>query len=408
MVRLQNVLILSLLVGSGHHLLVQATQDAAHYSLPDNIYDNLPPGIQVPEGAKKNQHASSFPAESDARSVNSQQLPYGPDDPPSIDISAPLLNSIHTPGSAMVMAWTNVAITFPDNWEPPKALMDTITQDPNFSHSPHLTDADMTNLAKIRLEEMRRLQISNIVKDSPMWLHHLRLVSTTISATASPFSLSDQGFSLVNASRRNLEDGTGGELMWRIPEDWNHEGEFEIVVPSISGIHLNDGTSYTGAKSPSFWILRDAATREQYPSYSADAQRPNSGLSGSSNTIQKQKQLGVFLGVTAMMSAFILVGLGVMVSLYRNKWAAQRQEQQLEQQQVSLTRRSSTMSSSSGDIPPSRTACDYGVNPFLTRSEILTQQGSNPLDLTQGDEDAHSPTDLSLNGPVIPVNEKQG
>ncbi|KAG0026893.1 hypothetical protein BGZ82_009238 [Podila clonocystis] len=407
MVRLQNVLILSLLVGSGHHHLVQATQDAAHYFLPNNIYNNLPPGVQVPEGAKKNQGASS-PVETVARSIDSQQNPYGPDDAPSIDISAPLLNSIHTPGSAMVMAWTNVAVTFPDNWVPPKALMDTITQDPNFSHSPLLTEADMKNLAKIKLEEIRRLQTSNIFKDSPVWLHHLRLVSPTIPATAPPFVLSDQGFSLVNASRRNLENGSGGELMWRIPEDWNHEGEFEIVVPSISGIHLNDGTSYTSAKSPSFWILRDAATREQYPSYSRDAQRPNPSLSGSSDTIQKQKQLGVFLGVAAMMSAFILVGLGVMISLYRKKWAAQRQEQQLEQQQVSLTRRSSTISSSSGDISPSRLACEYGVNPFMTRSEILTQQSGNPLDLTQGDEDAHSPTDLSLNGPVTLVNEKQG
>ncbi|KAG0086025.1 hypothetical protein BGZ93_006275 [Podila epicladia] len=407
MVRLQNAFILSLLVSSGHHQIVQAIQDASHYSLPDNIYDNLPPGIQVPEGAKKNQGASSLPVETVARSVNSQQLPYGPDDPPSIDILAPLLNSIHTPGSAIVMTWTNAAITFPHNWVPPKALMDTITQDPNFSHSPLLTDADMKNLAKIKLEEMRRLQISSIVKDSPMWLHHLRLVSTKISATASPFSLSDQGLSLVNASRRNLEDDNGGELMWRIPEDWNHEGEFEIVVPSVSGIHLNDGTSYTGAKSPSFWILRDAATREQYPSYSVDAQRPNSDSSGSSDTIQKQKQFGVFLGVTAMMSAFILIGLGVMVSLYRKKWATQRQEQQLEQQ-ASLTRRSSIMSSSEEDISPSRPACDYGLNPFLTHSEILTQQSSNPLDLSQGDEDAHSPTDLSLNTPMTPVNQKQG
>ncbi|KAG0332006.1 hypothetical protein BG000_010424, partial [Podila horticola] len=394
MVRIQNVLILSLLVGSGHHRLVQATQDATHYFLPDNIYDNLPPGIQVPEGAQKNQGASSPPIETVDRSVNPQQLPYGPDDPPSIDISTPLLNSIHTPGSTMVLSWTNAAITFPDNWTPPKALMDTITQDPNFSHSPLLTEADMNNLAKIKLEDMRRLQVSNIITDSPMWLHHLRLVSPTISATAPPFVLSDQGFSLVNASRRNLENGAGGELMWRIPEDWNHEGEFEIVVPSISGIHLNDGTSYAGAKSPSFWILRDAATREQYPSYSRDAQRPPTGSSLSSDAVRKQKQLGVFLGVAAMMSAFILIGLGVMISLYRKKWAAQRQERQLEQQQASLTRRSSTMSSSSGDISPSRSACDYGVNPFLTRSEILTQQSSNPLDLTQGDEDAHSPTDL--------------
>lgn len=407
MVRLQNVLILSLLVGSGHHQLVQATQDTAHYFLPDNIYDNLPPGIQVPEGARKNQEAPFTPVETVARS-DSSPVPYGPDDPPSIDISAPLLNSIYTPGSSMIMAWIDAAITFPANWVPPNGLMDTITQDPNFSHSPLLTDDDMVNLAKIKLEEMRRLQISNILKDSPMWLHHLRLVSPTISATAPPYILSDQGFSLVNASRLNLSNSTGGELMWRIPEDWNHEGEFEIVIPSISGIHLNDGTSYTSAKSPSFWILRDAATREQYPSYSSDAQRPI--LGSSSDSIQKKKQLGLFLGVAAMMSVVILVGLGMMVSMYRKKWAVQQQQQHQMEQQASMTRRSSTLSSSSssGDISPPRSACDYGVNPFLTCSEILAQQRVNPLDLTQGDEDAHSPTDLSLNGPVTPVNEKQG
>lgn len=409
MVHLQNVLILSLLVGCGHHQLVQATQDAAHYFLPDNIYDNLPPGIQMPEGASKNQGVPSTPIETVARSDNSP-LPYGPDDPPSIDISAPLLNSIHTPGSSMVMAWTDAAITFPADWVPPKGLVDTITQDPNFSHSLLLTDADMVNLAKIKLEEIRRLQTSNILKDSPMWLHQLRLVSPTISATAPPYILSDQGFSLVNASRLNLSNSTGGELMWRIPEDWNHEGEFEIVIPFISGIHLNDGTSYTGAKSLSFWILRDAATREQYPSYSSDAQRPTLDSSSSSDSIQKQKQLGVILGVAAMMSAFILVGLGVIVSMYRKKWVAQQQQQQQMEQQASMIRRSSTLSSSSssGDISPPRSACDYGVNPFLTRSEILAQQGVNPLDLTQGDEDAHSPTDLSLRGPVTHVNEKQG
>ncbi|KAF9391808.1 hypothetical protein CPC16_003898 [Podila verticillata] len=402
MVRLQNVLILSLFVGSGHHQLVQATQDATHYFLPDNIYDNLPPGIEVPEGARENRGVPSTPVETVARSDKSP-LPYGPNDPPSIDISAPLLNSIHTPGSSMVMAWTDAAMTFPADWVPPKGLMDTITQDPNFSHSLLLTDDDMVNLAKIKLEEMRRLQTSNILKDSPMWLHHLRLVSPTSSDTAPPYVLSDQGFNLVNASRLNLSNSTGGELMWRIPEDWNHEGEFEIVIPFISGIHLNDGTSYPGAKSLSFWILRDAATREQYPSYSSDA-------SSSSDSIQKQKQLGVFLGVAAMMSAFILVGLGVMVSMYRKKWVAQQQQQQQMEQQASMIRRSSTLSSSSssGNISPPRSAGDFGVNPFLTRSEIWAQQGVNPLDLTQGDEDAHSPTDLSLGDPVTHVNEKQG
>ncbi|KAF8923590.1 hypothetical protein BGZ52_009444 [Haplosporangium bisporale] len=303
----------------------------------------------------------------------------------------------------MVMAWTDAAMTFPADWVPPKGLMDTITQDPNFSHSLLLTDDDMVNLAKIKLEEMRRLQTSNILKDSPMWLHHLRLVSPTSSDTAPPYVLSDQGFNLVNASRLNLSNSTGGELMWRIPEDWNHEGEFEIVIPFISGIHLNDGTSYPGAKSLSFWILRDAATREQYPSYSSDA-------SSSSDSIQKQKQLGVILGVAAMMSAFILVGLGVMVSMYRKKWVAQQQQQQQMEQQASMIRRSSTLSSSSssGNISPPRSAGDFGVNPFLTRSEIWAQQGVNPLDLTQGDEDAHSPTDLSLGDPVTHVNEKQG
>ncbi|KAF9431199.1 hypothetical protein BGZ94_006880 [Podila epigama] len=470
MVLLRNILVVALAVGSGSPKLglVQATQDAAHYFLPDNIYENLPPGVEIPEGAKKTSsgppvaRSENSPYAPVYNNNNNNQLFYGPEDPPSIDISTPKLNAIYTPGSSLVMAWNNPGIKFPSDWVPPKALMDTITEDPGFSHSPLLTPDDMVNLAKMKLDEMRQMQLSNQLKDSTIWLKHLRLISTVSVAGASasepPHVLTDSGYSLSGATRQNLVSGIRGELVWRIPEDWNHEGEFEIVIPSVAGIRLNDTTSYSGAKSPSFWILRDAATREHYPSYSNENEKQTHFVGGtlsSGDLIQQQRQLGVFLGVIAMLAAFGLVIVGLVLHQYRKKWAQQQlqqqqmeeqhyhlrqhylqqqqqqqyqqhqqQQQQLQQKQQpqassSITRRSSTLSSESSVLTakpstsmrsPNRSTFGYGDNPFLTHAEIMQQHGvnnsslhkddndgicNNPFDMVQGDEDAHSPVDLS-------------
>jgi hypothetical protein len=94
------------------------------------------------------------------------------------------LNAVYTPGSDLIMTWSHNGIEFPDDWTPQQGLLDTITNDPNFSHSPLLTKDDMTSLAKMKLEDLKRSQLVSIMNDSPIWLNSLRLVSSRSPATS--------------------------------------------------------------------------------------------------------------------------------------------------------------------------------------------------------------------------------
>ncbi|KAF9133007.1 hypothetical protein BGW39_010797 [Mortierella sp. 14UC] len=353
--------------------LVHATQDAAHYALPPNIYDNIPAGLVTPSSFKT--YPTPAPAgpslsqRDESTIVNNVFLPAGsiaPPTPPSsiststtgptgFDITTPLLNSIYTPGSALMMTWSNRETLFPDTWTPPQAVLDLITGDANFSGSPLLTEEDMRNLAKSKVQDLKAAQLANVIKDSQrVLLRSLRLVSwplrvdgdpsvaaaggdgaaqaaaTTTTTTLSPKLLSDPGFNLLNtlnnslSGRLSILGSSGGALMWTIPADWEYEGEFEIEIPlpvssGILGQH----------KSRSFWILRDAITRQlnpqfNLPSFDQQQQTLFEAVGGgkSRGESQRQRDMGVFLGVAAMMSAFVLVGMGVVVGMYRRKWAA--------------------------------------------------------------------------------------
>ncbi|KAF9575105.1 hypothetical protein EC968_004330 [Mortierella alpina] len=455
--------------------LAHAYQDAAHYFLPANIYDNLPPGVQPPlERGPLPPQPAVVP--------NSNAVSPGPDSPPSVDITNPLLNSVYVPGSSIFMTWSNNGIQFPDDWQPPQPLLDLITNDPSFSHSPLLTKDDMRNLAEMKLEELRRAQLATLLKDSPIYLHSLRLVSwplkeqqlspatttPTDSAAFSPDILNNPGYNLVNVSKMNLLGGAGGQMTWTIPEAWSYEGEFEIRIPAVgSGTGSDSSNSISGAadsapslqyaKSHPFWILRDSAVRTNAPQYtlpSMDQQQrtllsetlENANAVWRERETRRHRDMGIFLGVAAMLLAFVVVGLGAMVAVYRRRWA---KDQQYRQQQRSFgtpsdssrgnslstttstttttttatattattnSAESGTMTMGSslygdGSLARTATSSSYSqytsssLNTFARRAIDSDQEkliGYYPfhqehsLNLELGDEDAHSPVDLNL------------
>ncbi|KAF9120467.1 hypothetical protein BGX30_003159 [Mortierella sp. GBA39] len=439
-----TLLLLAVLTTSAQHsnknnilTLVQASpyQDAAHYALPPNIYDNIPPGLTTPTSFRTYPTPAPAPASpiEQRDAASSPPPPAGAESGPSgFDITAPLVNNIYTPGSGLIMTWSNREVVLPDSWVPPQAILDLITHEANFSNSPLLTKADMRNLAMMKMQDLKVAQQANAIKDSPVLLKNLRLLSwplsdntnetTTATMDLSAKILSDPGFNLLsnvnkNSSARLTILGTsGGALLWTIPADWAYEGEFEIEISTTAGTPGRH-------TSHSFWILRDAVTRQLNPQYnlpSMDQQQQSyldtKGAERTKADIQRQKDMGVFLGVAAMMSAVVLVGLGVVVGIYRRKWAAQEAAVAANRDSGSLpsSRRgsSSNLESAACCTDPSddgikRTLSSttaarnqYAEYTSSSRAGILSvkqQQRQSLLDPLQGDEDAHSPKDLNLN-----------
>ncbi|KAG9071169.1 hypothetical protein KI688_008714 [Linnemannia hyalina] len=444
------LLLLAVLATSAQHSnknnifsLVQASpyQDAAHYALPPNIYDNIPPGLTTPSSFRT--YPTPTPAPAPASPIEQRDAasflphPTGTESGPTgFDITAPLVNNIYTPGSGLIMTWSNREVVLPDSWVPPQAILDLITHEANFSNSPLLTKADMRNLAMMKMQDLRAAQQANAIKDSPVLLKNLRLLSwplfdntnetTTTTAATTGLSakiLSDPGFNLLNnvnkssSARLTILGTSGGALLWTIPADWAYEGEFEIEIstaPGTPGRHTSN----------SFWILRDAVTRQlnqQYNLPSMDQQQQSyldaKGAERTKADIQRQRDMGVFLGVAAMMSAVVLVGLGVVVGMYRRKWAAQEVAAAANRGSGSLpsSRRgsSSNLESAACCTDPSddgikRTLSStttaarnqYAEYTSSSRAGILSvkqQQRQSLLDPLQGDEDAHSPKDLNMN-----------
>ncbi|KAF9272520.1 hypothetical protein BGZ88_004701 [Linnemannia elongata] len=464
MTPLNTLLLLAALATSARHsnknnllALVQASpyQDAAHYALPPNIYDNIPPGLTTPTSFRTYPTPAPAPASPvEQRDAPSSPPPAGTESGPTgFDITAPLVNSIYTPGSGLIMTWSNNEVVFQDSWVPPQAILDLITHDANFSNSPLLTKEDMRNLAKMKVQDLRATQQANAIKDSPVLLKSLRLLSwplsdgdgngeghgavttttttettamTTLTKTMSGLSakiLSEPGFNLLSSTNNNSSPArltilgtSGGALLWTIPADWEYEGEFEIEIATTEGTPGRH-TSRT------FWILRDAVTRQLNPQYnlpSMDQQQQAlldaKGAARTRADIQRQKDMGVFLGVAAMMAAVVLVGLGVVVGMYRRKWAAQEAAAVTNRGCGSLpsSRRSSSPNLESvaccagpSDDSIKRTLStttvarnQYAEYTSSSRAGILSlkeQQRQSLLDPLQGDEDAHSPKDLNLN-----------
>ncbi|GJJ73837.1 hypothetical protein EMPS_06195 [Entomortierella parvispora] len=392
MLSTSSLILLAVLAGSNHQgsTTVEAYQDAAHYFLPPNIYDNLPPGLTVPPGGPIQPPTTNEKTDTNMVAPSTSSLSPGPDASPTIDITAPALNTVYTPGTDLILTWSNNGILFPESWKPSQGLLDTIKGEPNFSNSPLLTEDDMTNLAKMKLEESKRTQLANTFKDSPIWLNSLRLVSWPASASSSspspstvsvsPSILTGPGYSLLNVSRIAISGGSSGQLTWTIPQDWSYEGEFEIRVPSL----FMDNDHEHPAKSRPFWILRDAATRASHPEYNTPlvlGPTFSSLISGEAiaggKSLDEQhrlKQTGLILGTVAMMLAMILVGLVIMMGYYRRKWMAQLKEQAEEQANAAMTGGGGS--------------------------------GSGPLAIMLGDEDAHSPTDLNLSSVALPCSAK--
>ncbi|KAF9147218.1 hypothetical protein BG015_011177 [Linnemannia schmuckeri] len=431
--------LLAVLAGTAQHTnykhsgLVQASpyQDAAHYALPPNIYNNIPAGLTTPISFR----TYPTPTSASASPVKQRDIPSSPagtEGPTGFDITAPQLNSIYTPGSGLTMAWSNREVAFPDSWVAPQSIMDLITQDANFSNSPLLTKEDIRNLAKIKVQDLRASQQANAIKDSPVLLKSLRLLSwplsksdesattTTTTIGLSANILSDPGFNFFNSVNNNsarltILGSSGGVLLWTIPADWEYEGEFEIEISTAEGTPGRH-------TSRSFWILRDAVTRQLNPQYNLPSmdQQQQSLLESKSAAwtkadIHRQKNMGVFLGVAAMMSAFVLVGLGFLVGMYRRKWAAQDTAACAGSGSLPSSRRSSSNLESAATAMACCTApSDDGIKQTLSTpttarnwysaytsssAGILTkkQQRQSLLDPIQGDEDAHSSKDLNLN-----------
>ncbi|KAG0004716.1 hypothetical protein BGZ80_010088 [Entomortierella chlamydospora] len=399
MVATHSLLLLAILAGSsqqnGLRALAQAYQDSEHYVLPANIYDNLPPGLQTPVAAPT--IAAPSPTTLAVTKVSGivPSVP-GPDDTMSLEILTPLLNSIYTPGTGLVVSWTNDEVSFPENWAPEQSILDMITKAPNFSNSSLLTKEDMTNLAKAKLIGLRRAQLLSVLKESSVRLHSLRLLSwplippvtgddgkaSTNSHYISPSILSDPGLPILNFSQIGMLGGAGGQMTWMIPEDWEYEGEFEIRIPSPSGMNgsaaVSAGSAWGGAKSHGFWILRDLATRTSHPQYNIppmdQQQRVMSGWRGGDS--QGQKVLGVFFGIATVMLAFVLIGLGGMIGVYYHKWVAQVASSP-ESEPLTIDNNLPSYSPSSG-----------------LAKNLHQMQGVDPFVIATGDEDAHSPTDL--------------
>ncbi|KAI1307300.1 hypothetical protein EDD11_004551 [Mortierella claussenii] len=364
---------------------------------------------------------------------------------PLIEITTPLLNSVYTPGSTLIMTWTNVDALFPEDWSPPQSILDAIAQD-----NPSLPYDEKVSLAKTQVQTLKRSQLATAIKDSPIWLKDLRLVSWPFqksvdlleigafsdhtgdehdsenpdsphlwgmwpdraaremqqpSSATPPSALFDSGFSLQDLAKLTILGTAGGQLSWIIPEDWEYEGEFEIRIPSVfKGADELAGSNKDEphmAASHSFWILRDAATRDHSPQYNVpsvdqlkygtsfmpDRNEPEgSTVALLKKNIKQQRDLGIFLGVAAMMLALVLLGLGAFIGIYRRKWVK------------SLA--ASTSAASDGDSDPSAeyTYTHMGSMPSPTKgTKPLIQFSTRPADPLQparGDDDAHSPTNL--------------
>lgn len=420
---------------SKHFALVQAaSQDAAHYALPPNIYDNIPAGLTTPTSFR------TYPTVTPTTLVgqpDASALAATDGGPTGFDITAPLLNGIYTPGSGLMMTWSNREVTSLDSWVAPQAIIDLITHDGNFSNSPLLTKEDMRNLAKMKVQDLRATQQANMMKDSVFLLKSLRLLSwplldnngsdetTTTTMGLSAKILSDPGFNVLNSvnnstpARLTILGSSGGALLWTIPADWEYEGEFQIEVSTAAGTPGQHTTR-------SFWILRDAVTRQLNPQYNLPSMAQQqqaifeaTKVGGQTKAeIQRHRDMGVFLGVAAMMSAFVLVGLGVVVGMYRRKWAVQEAVATASRGSGSLpsSRRSSSSNLESATTPIAAACCtgtsDGSIKrtlslPSAARSQYLEYTSSSSgiltrkkqqslLDPLQGDEDAHSPKDLNL------------
>ncbi|KAG0213453.1 hypothetical protein BGX31_001264 [Mortierella sp. GBA43] len=385
-------------------------QDAAHYYLPSNIYDNLPSGVETPAAVTPIPSPAPTLPQSRSFQRNSTSPPPGPDDPPSIDISTPLLNAVYTPGSDLIMTWSHNGIEFPDDWTPQQGLLDTITNDPNFSHSPLLTKNDMTNLAKMKLEDLKRSQLVSIMNDSPIWLNSLRLVSSRSPATSpganvvqkrevsiSPNILFDPGYNLQGVSKAAIVGGgSGGQLTWTIPADWEYEGEFEIRIPSLSSSNqdkTNDKDA--GTRSSTFWILRDDATRKTNPQF---VQPPTEGMFSPEGSSRGHRALNIFLSVSAMILALVLLGLGFVIGVYRRKRAATATGNPPCPFPTSSVRTRGAFHSSVNvsSFSPS-TLMTKGIGSWFQGGQIHRQKHETDLlERVPGDEDAHSPTSLCL------------
>ncbi|KAF9173262.1 hypothetical protein BGX21_010734 [Mortierella sp. AD011] len=405
MVATHSLLLLAILAGSsqqnGLRALAQAYQDSERYVLPANIYDNLPPGLQTPVTAPTITAPSPTTLAATKVSGIVPSVP-GPNDTMPLEILTPLLNSVYMPSTGLVMSWTNNEVSFPENWTPEQSIVDMITKAPNFSNSALLTKQDMTNLAKTKLIELRRAQLLSILKDSSVRLHSLRLLSwplalpvtgndgkTSINSHyVSPNILSDPGLPILNFSQIGMLGGAGGQMTWMIPEDWEYEGEFEIRIPPPLGMNrstvVSQGRAWGGAKSQSFWILRDVATRMSFPQYNIlpmdQQQRTMPGWCEGDS--QGQKILGVFFGIVIVMLAFVLIGLGAMIGANYHKL---------------VTQVASSTSSESEPLTIDNNSPSYSPSSGLTKN-LHQMQDVDPFVIATGDEDAHSPTNLkSLN-----------
>jgi len=407
MVALHGLALLAILAGSsqrhGYPALAQAYQDAAHYYLPSNIYDNLPPGIETPAGGVPQPSQASSPAQLRSSQRSADKLLPGPDDTPRIDVTTPLFNAVYTPSSDLIMTWTHNGIEFPNNWTPQQSLLDMIT---NFSHSPLLTKDDMTNLAKMKLEDLKRSQLASIMKDSPIWLHCLRLVSEPSDVAGKgqvpiqPNILFDPGYDLQKVSRMvTVGGGAGGQLTWTIPVDWPYEGEFEIRIPSLPCSNQTVAGKDVGTKSYTFWILRDDATRKANPEYTPSSAND---IQSAEKDANRHRALSIFLGVSAMILALILLRLGFMIGIYRRRWtpSATSLATAGDSSSPSPTSSISTKADSqdfakgrSHPLPPS--LLTQGIHPWVRDGYPQQKRETGLLERVPGDEDAHSASTLS-------------
>ncbi|KAG0267806.1 hypothetical protein DFQ27_008195 [Actinomortierella ambigua] len=176
---------------------------------------------------------------------------------------------------------------------------------------------------------------NNNNNNSDFYFHHQQLSSASLefwNAVQTQLQ-GEEGYPISQGVVDNDGGGsmisltTGGKTAWKIAEDWPMEGEFEIRI------HARSSASSPAqvAKSPSFWILQDQAFREKHrqagpgSSPGRDSGGENGLIDdehwdGGSLFVERQKGLGIFLGLMAVVVVSALVSACCVVPYYRHRW----------------------------------------------------------------------------------------
>ncbi|KAF9972025.1 hypothetical protein BGZ73_004906, partial [Actinomortierella ambigua] len=331
---------------------------AANYKLPPDIYDDIPAGLDTP---LKDLVKQGQPLSAGNPSMQEQQSPGGGT---LINrVVSPNRNTIYAPGNEVLVTWISTTQENVNSQEAPKVPSESISTEDEATGA--ASEATWKGRA-LQAEKRQQAHDSAAFHESPIRLHSLRLItpwtgkignalkslrkqqqhkSSSILAkheiNTSNNSDHQQSASLEfwNTVQTQLEseegypitqgiDGsmistaTGGQVSWKIGQEWPIEGEFEVWI------HAQGSPAHV-AKSPSFWILQDRAYREnhhQQAGHGSSSPGGGSGLVGDEqwdedDVVERRKGLGVFLGLMSTVVVSAVISACCVVPYFRRRWA---------------------------------------------------------------------------------------